>query len=513
MGRLIAILTLALTLLATSSARADETVPDQVLVRYEGTDAPTVVRVADTDKAIAALERSARVAYAEPVYRTRATATPPNPGFGEQWHLRDSTQVQRAWNLAGAGAPSVLVANVDSGVNFAHPALAGTPLWTNAGEIPGNGVDDDGDGCVDDVHGCDFVEFDGDPTDRSGHGTATAGVISAAWSGTVKYAGIAPSSSLIVARALDADGYGTTAGLAAALDYVADRGARVVNISITGPASQAVTDVIRSHPDALFVAAAGNTGSDDDLGGNAYPCANPEPNVLCVGAVDQAGALASFSNYGAGSVDLAAPGVRIATLNLNGYSSGWSGTSIAAPIVAGTAALAFAADAGATVARVKAALLGTVTPAASLAGKTVTGGRLNAYAALAAVTGRSDQSDAPTGSTGSTGGGATASSGTTPVASTSTVAPTPAGTLKVATTAKRKGSKAIIVKLSCSGKAGCTGKLAAVGNRKSTSYTLNPGGKTSLTVPVKLEKKSKKVALVTTVRGASLRLVVKLATR
>ncbi|MDA0180439.1 S8 family serine peptidase [Solirubrobacter phytolaccae] len=509
---MIAIFTLALALLPASSAHAADTVPGQVLVRYEGASTPTVVRVADAEQAIAAFERSARVAYAEPVYRTQATATPPNPSFGEQWHLRDSTQLTRAWNLAGAGAPSVLVANVDSGVNFAHPALAGAPLWTNGAEDPGNGVDDDGNGCVDDIHGCDFVEGDGDPTDRNGHGTATAGIISAAWSGTVKYAGIAPSSSLIVARALDADGYGTTAGLAAALDYVADRGARVINISITGPASQAVTDVIRSHPDALFVAAAGNAGADDDAGGNAYPCADPAPNVLCVGAVDQAGALAAFSNYGAGSVDLAAPGVRIATLNLNGYSNGWSGTSIAAPIVAGAAALGFAADHGATVARVKAALLNTATPAASLAGKTVSGGRLNAYAALAALTGRSDNADAPTGSAGD-GETAVPTAPTPTTASTTAVAPTPAGTLKVATTAKKKGSKAIVVKLSCSGKAGCNGKLAAVGNKRSISYNLNAGTKTSVTVPVTLKKKSKSVALVTTVRGASLRLVVKLAKR
>ena len=142
----------------STAAQAADTVPGEVLVRYEGSSVATIKHVSDTDKALNALNRSDDVVFAEPVYVTHAQAVPANSGFGEQWHLRDATQIARAWNLTGAGSSSVLVANVDSGVNVANPGLASTPLWTNTAEIAGNGLDDDGDGCVDDVHGCDFVD-------------------------------------------------------------------------------------------------------------------------------------------------------------------------------------------------------------------------------------------------------------------------------------------------------------------------------------------------------------------
>ena len=505
--RLLTCLTAAVALLSAPAHASADTVAGQVLVRYAGDSNPVVEHVANAAQAVAALNAQDGVVYAEPVYRTRAQLTPPNSGFGEQWDLRDATQVSRAWNLTGAGAPSVLVANVDSGVNFSHPALAGASLWSNAGEIAGNGLDDDGDGCVDDVNGCDFVDNDGDPSDENGHGTATAGIVDASWNAGVKYAGVAPGTSLIAARALDASGAGTTAQLASALDYVADHGARVINVSITGPESQAVNDAIASHPDALFVAAAGNAGADDDDTLNSYPCANPAPNVLCVGATDQTGALASFSNFGATSVDLAAPGVKITTLSRTGYSNGWSGTSIAAPIVAGVAALAYSAQPGATVAQVKAAILGTADPVASLTGKTVSGGKLNAYAAISALTGRTDTAstgpEAPAPPTGPT---ATAPAPTP-------VAPTASGTLTVAGKAVAAGKKAITVKVSCAGTAGCSGTLSAAGGKRGASFSLHPGSKTTITVPATLSRKTKKVALVLTARETSLRLSVKLAKR
>ena len=133
MGRRLILLTIIASALLTGTAQAAETVPGQVLVRYEGESAPTVKTVSDTAKAVSALNRSDEVVYAEPVYRTHATAIPGNSGFGEQWHLRDATQIARAWNLSGAGSSTVLVGNVDSGVNFAHPALAAHPAVDQRG--------------------------------------------------------------------------------------------------------------------------------------------------------------------------------------------------------------------------------------------------------------------------------------------------------------------------------------------------------------------------------------------
>ncbi|WP_445148753.1 S8 family serine peptidase [Baekduia sp. Peel2402] len=310
-------------------------------------------------------------------------------GQGAQWAL-STADVTGAWDLAGAGGAAVLVGSVDSGVNLANAEVAGATLWTNAAEANGAaGVDDDGNGCVDDLHGCDFVNHDGDATDDHGHGTATAGEVVSGFNGV--YAGVAPASKLIVAKVLNAQGAGTTAQLAAGLDYVADAGAKVVIVSVGGVKSELVHNAITEHPGTLFVVAAGNAGGDVDGASAAatgsYPCSDPAPNVLCVGASTKSDTLASISNYGATSVDLAAPGQGIAAPTLNGTSTGWTGTSFAAPIVAGVAALAFASQPGATVAAVKTAILSSVDRADALAGRVATGGRLNAYRALRALRG------------------------------------------------------------------------------------------------------------------------------
>jgi thermitase len=308
-------------------------------------------------------------------------------GQGAQWGLT-TADVTGAWDLAGAGSASVLVGSVDSGVNLANAEVAGATLWTNAAEANGTaGSDDDGNGCVDDLHGCDFVNHDGDATDNHGHGTATAGEVVSGWNGV--YAGVAPASTLIVAKVLNAQGAGTTAQLAAGLDYVADAGAKVVIVSVGGVKSELVHNAITEHPGTLFVVAAGNAGGDVDGGSAAgsYPCTDPAPNVLCVGASTKTDAFAAISNPGATSVDLVAPGQGIAAPTLNGTSTGWTGTSFAAPLVAGVAALAFASQPGATVAAVKAAILSSVDRADALAGRVATGGRLNAYRALRALRG------------------------------------------------------------------------------------------------------------------------------
>jgi hypothetical protein len=395
LGSFVAALVCAAMLPAASQAA--ETVPGRVVVGFDdGARAIQVRSVSHPRAAIADLRDRPGVAFAEPVYRTRGTGAPSNSGFSSQWALENTGQAGgvgaadidalRAWNLAGAGSPSVLIGSVDSGVNFANPGLAGVGFWTDPAEQSGTpGHDDDNDGCVDDLHGCDFVNGDGDPADDEGHGTATASIMVGPWSGP-PFAGIAPGSSLITAKALDASNAGNTAQEAAALDYVADAGARVVNVSIAGPKSLAVQQAIESHPDTLFVAAAGNYSQDSDAN-PTFPCAEPAANVVCVAASDRTDALASFSNHGAHNVDLAAPGVDIAALSLDGPAASWSGTSFAAPVVSGAAALAFAYRPAATAAQVKAALMSSVEQRPAFAGTTASGGRLDAYRALVTLAG------------------------------------------------------------------------------------------------------------------------------
>jgi subtilisin family serine protease len=320
--------------------------------------------------------------------RTHGALTPSTRAFGEQWDLLNSGQqsgtpgddidATRAWDIEPGGNAAVLVGFVDSGVDFDQPSLAKANLYTQTSA--------DASACAGALYGCSFTGAAGTPSDENGHGTATAGEVFSAWSGESDYAGVAPNSTLIVARVLGASNSGTSAGEAAGLDYVADRGARVVNVSITGAQSAAVHEAIATHPETLFVAAAGNSTTNDDGASASYPCADPSANVICVAATDRNDTLASFSSYGANTVDLAAPGVGIPTLTREGSSNGFSGTSFAAPLVTGTAALAFAARPQATVAQVKQAILTSVDQRSSLSGKTVSGGRLDAARALEALT-------------------------------------------------------------------------------------------------------------------------------
>ncbi len=266
-------------------------------------------------------------------------ATLNDPLAGLQWHLRRDG-LRAAWpSTLGKG---VVVAVVDSGVDLRHPDLAPN-LWTNTGEIAGNGVDDDGNGYVDDVHGYDFVDRDGDPTDEHGHGTHVAGILGARGGNGIGVAGVAPRVRLMAVRALDARNDGNTSWLASALDYAVANGASVVNISINTstdvPAVGAAVQRARAAG-VLLVVSAGNDGVD--LGVTpSYPACSPSPNVVTVASVGKSGALSSFSNRGA-CVDVTAPGEDIAATRRGGGFELRSGTSMAAPQVAGVAALALA---------------------------------------------------------------------------------------------------------------------------------------------------------------------------
>jgi len=321
----------------------------------------------------------------------RPAAISSDPGTTSQWAL-DAISATRAWDVT-TGSRNVVVAVVDSGIDLNHPDLKAN-LWTNPGEIPGNGIDDDHNGFVDDVHGWNFVANDGNVQDGYGHGTHVAGIIGAVGNNGVGVTGINWNVSIMPLKFQDDHGVGYTGDAIKAVQYATmmrrDYGVNVVVINAswgggTGYSSLLET-AIRDAGSAgiTFVAAAGNSGTNNDVS-TRYPSGYDLPNVIAVGACDSTGSLAGFSDYGATSVDLAAPGTSIYS-TLPGGQYGWlAGTSQAAPQVSGTVALLAAAKPGISVAEVRTAILGSVDHLPALVGKVATGGRLNAFAALASL--------------------------------------------------------------------------------------------------------------------------------
>lgn len=330
------------------------------------------------------------------------TALPNDPSFAQQWALDNTGQyggipgndvhAPAAWNTT-TGSRNVVVAVLDSGIDLTHPDLAAN-VWTNPGETAGNGIDDDRNGFVDDVHGWNFIDNNADVSDGYGHGTHVAGIIGAVGNNGIGVSGVAWQVSLMVLRVENDSGAGSTSAVIAALNYATmmrrDHGIDVVvtNNSWESPGSfsSAMFEAIRAQGAAgiTFVAAAGNHATDNDVIPR-YPANYDLPNVISVAALDPAGNLAGMSDYGARSVDLAAPGTLIQSTWLRGGYGMLSGTSMAAPQVSGTVALLAAAKPGIGVAQVRAAILGTTAPLSSLAGKTATGGRLDVAAAVASL--------------------------------------------------------------------------------------------------------------------------------
>ena len=348
---------------------------------------------------VAKLEASPDVLYAEPNYRRAPTRTPNDTFFPRLWGLDNTAQdfgtgrrgtldadidAPEAWERQ-TGDRSVKVAVIDTGVAD-HPDLRSN-VWTNPDEIPGNGVDDDRNGYVDDVRGWDFVggpSSEGNVTDddAEGHGTHVAGTIGADGDNGAGVTGVNWDVSLMPLQILGPDG-GSVADAIQAYDYARVKGARVINASFGGAsASRTEHDAIARLSGTLFVAAAGNDGANNDDPAQAlFPCSYDLDNVLCVAASDENDRIASFSNYGCQSVDLAAPGVDTASTAPGGGYRYMSGTSMATPHVAGAAALVLASEGGLSVAELKARLLQGVDRGPALA-STASGGRLNVDNAL-----------------------------------------------------------------------------------------------------------------------------------
>ncbi|MBX3329438.1 MAG: S8 family serine peptidase [Nitrospira sp.] len=297
------------------------------------------------DEAVLKYRNNPAVEYAEPNYLYQLQAIPSDAQFDTLWGLHNTGQTvngtvgradadidaPEAWDIS-TGSPNVIVAVIDSGIAYDHPDLAPN-IWTNPGEIAGNGVDDDGNGFVDDVHGWDFLMNDSDPMDpvdlnpggNEGHGTHVAGTIAGVGNNGTGITGVMWTASVMALKAGGVDRSLSTAGIISAIHYAIDKGARVINASFIGPECSLIFyDAVRAANAAgiLFVAAAGNSGSDNDNVPN-FPsnfsapsvCAGQQTaalaNVIAVAATDQNDQLASFSNFGATTVQVAAPGIRI----------------------------------------------------------------------------------------------------------------------------------------------------------------------------------------------------------
>lgn len=348
------------------------------------------------DKAISLLQRSPYVEYAVPngIYYLDQTF-PNDPNLGSLWGLNNTGQTggtpdadidaPEAWDIT-TGDHNVVIAVIDSGLDMAHPDIAAN-VWTNPGEIAGNGIDDDNNGYIDDVHGWDFSGGDNDPSPAGGgclgHGTHTAGTIGAVGNNGVGISGVNWTVQIMPLKAfkpiLGILCSANDANLIAAIEYHTMMGVRISSNSWGGTTYSAATyDAIRAS-NSVFVAASGNDGVNNDTSPH-YPSSYDLDNIISVAAIDHNDALASFSNYGVVSVDVAAPGVDVvSTLPNNSYGS-FSGTSMATPHVAGVVGLLLAQDPNLTINEVKWRILAG---ADNTGLPILTHGRANSYNALA----------------------------------------------------------------------------------------------------------------------------------
>lgn len=348
---------------------------------------------ASVDEAVTRYRTHPAVEVIEPNYIYRASFVPNDPMFDQLWGMQNTGQTGgtpgadisavQAWDVF-TGSPSVLVGVIDSGVDYTHPDLAAN-IFTNTGEIPGNFIDDDGNGFIDDVRGWDFVNNDNDPMDDAGHGTHCSGTIGAVGNNGIGVAGVTWNVRILPIKFLDSFGSGTTEGAIAAVDYARTMGVQIVSASWGGTGnSELLRSAIESFNNAggLFVAAAGNAGQNTDVF-PFYPSAYDLPRIVAVAASTHNDVLAGFSNFGVVTVDLAAPGESIlSTVPGAGYAV-FNGTSMATPHVAGALALMLARFPGMDADAAKSLLLSRADPIPALAGLVLSGARLNAFMMVA----------------------------------------------------------------------------------------------------------------------------------
>jgi len=327
---------------------------------------------------------------------TPQITTPNDPSYPLLWGLNNTGQTggtpdadidaPEAWDIQ-TGNPNTVIGVIDSGVDYNHPDLVNN-IWTNPGEIDGDGIDNDNNGYIDDVRGWDFAYNDNDPMDVRGHGTHVAGTIAAKGNNSVGVTGVAWNAKIMPLKFLNDSGSGSTSNAILALNYATAKGVKLTNNSWGGgPYSQALYDAINTagQQGALFIAAAGNKSQNNDIT-PFYPASYNLSNIISVASTDHNDALSIFNNggshYGLTSVDLGAPGSNIYSTTPGGNYASYNGTSMASPHVAGAAALVWSQKPNWTAQEVKNRLLDTTDAIPALSGRTVSGGRLNLYNAL-----------------------------------------------------------------------------------------------------------------------------------
>lgn len=363
------------------------------------------------EDAITVLSAMPGVEFAEPDYFVHTMVTPNDPQYGSLWGMNNAGNQNfdidgpQGWDIF-TGNPNFVIGVIDTGVTMNHPDLAAN-IWVNPGEIAGNGIDDDGNGKIDDVNGWDFVNNDNNPTDDNGHGTHCSGTIAGVGNNGVGVTGVVWRGKIAGLKFLNSGGSGSISAALSALQYCTGKQIKVSNNSWGGGGfSQAFQNALTASAAVghVFCAAAGNGGYNNDQT-PSYPASYPNDNVIAVAAIQSNGALASFSQYGLTSVDLGGPGVNITSCWLNGGYNTISGTSMATPHVTGVVAAVYGQNPSWTYTQVRNRILSTTRPIASLNGRCVTGGLVNLRSALV------DNNNPPTAAISSPSNGTTVTGG------------------------------------------------------------------------------------------------------
>jgi len=349
---------------------------DLYSIRFENAD--------DAERYAADLKLNPAVKLVEADSKVYATFTPNDVMFSRQWQ-HQALQSSAAWDIT-QGSENITVAVVDTGIDYNHEDLSAN-MWKNSKEIPNNGIDDDGNGFIDDVYGWNFINNSNQviSDDQYGHGTHVAGIIGAVANNSVGGAGVSPKVRLMALKFLDSTGSGDTSNAVKGIYYAIKQGAKVINASWGGTdPSDALQQAINDARAAgvLVVVAAGNDGANNDTTAS-YPANND--NVFSVASTNCSDSMSSFSNYSATKVHIGAPGEQIISTIINNQYGSLSGTSMATPMVSGVAALVLAAHPGLTPAQVQAQIMANSDVIPALQGKVASNGRLNAYKVLKAL--------------------------------------------------------------------------------------------------------------------------------
>ncbi|WP_051319648.1 MULTISPECIES: S8 family serine peptidase [Planktothrix] len=352
--------------------------------RFEYIEPDYIITLEDVEKPSSATESSEKI--------TPQATTPNDPGYSQLWGLNNTGQsggtadadidAPEAWDIQ-KGNQNLVIGVIDTGVDYNHPDLSAN-IWTNPGEIAGDGIDNDNNGYIDDTRGWDFAYNDNNPMDVHGHGTHVSGTIAGKGNNGVGVTGVAWNAKIMPLKFLNDSGSGYLSDAILAINYATAKGVKLTNNSWGGGGyTQALSDAINTagQQGALFIAAAGNSSQNTDTT-PAYPASYDLANIISVASTTRTDGLSWFSNYGATTVDLGAPGSDIYSTLPNSSYGTYSGTSMASPHVTGAAALLWSQNPTWTAQQVKNRLMSTGDSISALNGITVSGKRLNIYNAL-----------------------------------------------------------------------------------------------------------------------------------